>query len=544
MVEQARVSGVSIKVDGADLDEALLSSVSLVQVDESVQLPDAFTIRLPDPFFEAFDAATFRMGSKIEIAFSSGGDMMIVTQGEVTAISVDQNGGRHDLVVHGLDVTHRLHRGPRSRSFNQMTDSDIASQIANEYGFDPDVDGTSEVYEYVIQSNQSDFAFLYERAQRIGYDLWVADEKLHFKENPRAAGSPPALKWGDNLQRFRARFSSSERCDEVTVRGWDPVANTAIVGKATNGDHGTTAPAAAELADEATAAFGSVSRAAGQFPVSTQAEADALAQSLLLRASGGEVVARGEALGDPRIGAGARVEVSGVGERLSGEYVITEVQHVYRTDAPYVTRFVSGPKEASGLVDVLGGREASGWGSLVLATVTNTDDPEGLGRVKVRFVDLEETESQWAFLVAPGAGNQRGLQLVPENGDTVVVGFEHDDHRRPLILGGLWSSTDPPPNPSATQDGTTVSRILRSTEGHRIEMLDESEGKIVITLGDGAASLTLTSAETALAGTQVLKFEATDIEIEASSKLTLKGAQVEVAGSGPVEVSGTPIQLN
>lgn len=550
MAEERRLAAVAVEVDGRPLPTDRYDLLREVRVEESVQLPDTFVLRFADPHFELFDEGSFAMGAPVEIAFRAEGDMVTVTTGEITAVSLEQGpGGRHELVLSGLDAAHRLHREPKSRTFVEMTDADIASQIAGEHGLDTSIDPTREVHPYVIQSSESDFAFLARRASQVGYDLWVSHTTLHLQERPGGNGTPPTLRWGDNLRRFKVRFSAVERCDEVVVRAWDPVAKREIVGRASEGDRGTDAPGGEELAREARSAFGETRRFAGQFPVATQGEADALAHALLRKASGGEVVLRGEADGDPLLGAGAEVRVAGVGERLSGAYRITSVQHRYSAERSYVTRFVCGSKDPAGLADLVGASpgasaERRGWGSLVLGTVTNVDDPDRVGRVKVKFNDLEDTESEWAFVLAPGAGPERGLQWLPEVGDTVVVGFEHDDTRRPLVLGGLWNREDPPAEGEAVADGAVRSRLLRSRNGHLLEFLDEDQGSITLAMGDAESALSLAGEESALQGEQKLRVEGQEIEIEAGAKLVLRAPQIEIDADGEVKVSGSMIRLN
>jgi phage protein D/phage baseplate assembly protein gpV len=551
MAEERRLDQALVTLAGQRLPAELYPLLTLVRVEESVQLPDAFTLRFDDAHFELFDRMTFSMGSKVEIAFSSEGDPVTVTRGEVTAISVEQGpSGRHELVISGFDVAHRLARGPKTRSFQNMTDADIVSQVASEYGFDTDIDPTGEVYDYVIQSSESDYAFLKRRAERIGFDMWIAEDKLSFKKVPRSHVSPPALKWGTNLHKFKVRFSSTERCDEVTVRGWDPVGKATVVGRATEGDPGTTCQAASDLGDAARSAFGEVKRFAGQFPVKTQAEADALAGSLLLRASGDEAIARGEALGDPLIAAGATVEISSVGEKLSGGYRITSAEHIYGSGTPYVTRFVCGGKDPAGLADLVGSNgvtgEKRGWGSLVIGLVTNSDDPESLGRVKVKFPSLsDQDESTWAKVSSPGAGSARGMSCVPEVGDEVLVGFEHGDKHRPVVLGGLWSTTDRPPDPRI-EGGSVQSRVWTSRNGHRVEFNDDDQdkGSIVIHHAEADAGLTLAKSESVLQGDQTLSIKAGDIEVTATGTLTLKGRTIEIKADSEVKVSGAQIKLN
>jgi phage protein D/phage baseplate assembly protein gpV len=548
VINQRRLAAVEVKLDGRDLDPELYDSVRMVRVEESVQLPDSFELRLSDPTFDLFDRNIFSMGSEIEIAFRAEREMTVVTRGEITAIAVAPGADGHQLVLTGLDVTHRLHRGPRSRTFIEMTDADIASQIAREHGLDEDIDATREVRPYVLQASQSDFAFLADRAACIGFEVWITDRTLRFKPRPRSGSAPPDLEYGENLNTFRVRFSSTERCDEVVVRGWDPVAKKAIEGKASDGDSGCTAPAADQIDAESRRAFGNVTRSAGQFPVATQAAADALAESLLLRASGGAVVARGEAIGDPRLAAGADVDIGGVGTRLSGTYRISSVEHIYGSGSPYVTRFVCGGKEPAALSDLLGGGNSGlasrrGWGSLVLGQVSNVDDPDKLGRVKARFVDLDESESTWAWLAAPGAGPDRGMQWMPEVGDMVIIGFEHDDKQRPVVLGGLWNRNDQPPVPEAVVDGEVVHRIHKTRNGHLLEFLDDDPGKITMALGDADCSLVLAEAESCWKGVRKIVVDGEELQVNGSSKIVLKAPNIEIAAGGQLKISGANIEV-
>jgi phage protein D len=556
VAEQKRLDGVVLTVDGRPLPPDMYANLTLARVEESVQLPDFFELRFDDPHFELFDRAMFAVGTRVEVAFRAEGDPVVVTAGEVTALAVEQGlAGRHELVLTGLDLTHRLARIPKSRSFQRVTDADIASRIAGEYSLTPDVDGTGEVHDYVLQASESDYSFLRRRAGRIGFDFWITEQTFHFKKKPAGAGTPPPLKWGQNLRRFSVRFASGERCDEVEVRGWDPLGKRAVTGRATEGDQGTDAPAALEMAAAARQGFGRVRRSAGQFPVADQAQADALARSFLLRTSGGEVILRGEAVGDPLMGAGGEVRIEQVGSRLSGKYRVTSVEHVYGAGRPYVTRFVCGGKESAGLADLIGaagggglsngGVERRSWGSLVIGIVTNNADPEKLGRVKVTFPTLsEEDESTWARVVTPGGGPKRGMQWLPEVDDEVLVGFELDDKTRPVVFGGLWNRQDPPPEPDPCANGVVQSRALVSRGDSRLTMTDDPTPSVHLSLGGDTCHIHLEKTESRVTGEQKLVISATQIEIKATQKLALSAAQIEVTASGPLTASGKPIKLN
>ena len=539
-----------VKVAGRDLEDAYTTALTSARVEQSVHLPDAFTLRFDDPDFLLLDEMKFKPGTKVDVGFVTPDGPVTLTRGEVTALSVEQGTtGRHEMVVSGMDATHRLARQPKTRSYQQMTDADIVDQIARDYGLSTEVDPTRQVHEYVLQSSQSDLAFLRERAALLGFDLWIADEKLYFKQAPSSETPPPVLTWRRNLSKFKVRFSSTERCDEVTVRAWDPVAKRAIIGSAHSGDTGTTAPLAQTLGDAARQGFGTVKRFAGQVPVQTQAEADALAASLLLKASGEEVIARGEIVGDPHVTAGATVKVEGMGAKLSGEYRITSTEHIYSTGSPYITRFVCGGKEPGTLVDLLGGSAGGGdmkrgWGSLVVGVVTNNDDPEKLGRVRVKYPSLSENdESAWARVIIPGGGKKRGLCLLPEVGDEVLLGFELDKKERPVVIGGLWSREDPPPK-EFLERGDVNYRTWMSRDGHSIEIGDVSEPYITLSLDGGDCQLTVKQGSTVLKDPQGAKIESPSIELAASSTLKLSAPSVEITADGELTLKGGIVKIN
>ena len=72
----------------------------------------------------------------------------------------------------------------RSRHFEQMSDADVIRQIAQDHGLSAEVDVPGSAHTVLAQVNQSDLAFLRERARAAGVELWVEDTRLR-----AAAGS-------------------------------------------------------------------------------------------------------------------------------------------------------------------------------------------------------------------------------------------------------------------------------------------------------------------------------------------------------------------
>jgi uncharacterized protein involved in type VI secretion and phage assembly len=113
--------------------------------------------------------------------------------------------------------------------------------------------------------------------------------------------------------------------------------------------------------------------------------------------------------------------------------------------------------------------------------VVQNKDPDGLSRIKVKlpWLDNGDTDqTHWAQLQSPMGGNKFGWYTLPDIEDAVVVMFVAGDSSQPVILGGVWSKTDPSPEPN--EDGKNNFRGYRSRAGHRMILDDSDKTKVVI----------------------------------------------------------------
>lgn len=162
---------------------------------------------------------------------------------------------------------------------------------------------------------------------------------------------------------------------------------------------------------------------------------------------------------------------------------------------------------------------------VVVGLVTDLNDPEGLGRIKVEFPWLPEgSDSAWARLAMPLAGPELGFYFMPEVGDEALVAFEFDDIRRPYILGFLWNGDSAPPS-----DDPNLRRI-HSVSGHKIT-LEDTDGGENITIEDSSGANTITLNEDG-------------ITIESTKDITIKGKNVTIEASTKLTAKGQPIHLN
>jgi phage protein D len=441
---------------------------------------------------------------------------------------------------------HRLSHGRHVRSFQNVNDGDLVRKIAADVGLQVKVGPTPQTFPYVLQSNETNLEFLRRRAAALGYTLCVIGKTLHCEEAP-GHGNPVELEWGKTLHEFHPRLATAEQVTSVTVRGWDPQKKVAIVGKATRGrDMPSVGQVQADSGgDMVKKAFSiDAERLVTDSPVSSQAAADSLAQSMADRLAGRFIEAEGTCSGNPAIVAGASIDLKAVGKRFGGTYRVTRATHVYNAREGYTTQFGVTGQTASTLLSLLSGdsRHASA-GGLAVAIVTDNQDPNGLGRVKVKFPWLsDEHASFWARVTVPGGGAQRGMEYLPEVNDEVLVGFDRGDMQQPFVLGGLWNGVDLPPKKSSevVTGGKVQQRIIQSRTGHTI-ILDDADAGGGISIVDSKGNQIVIDSQN---NTMALTVKG-DLTLKAGGKITLAGAGITLdAGSDKVDVKGNGIAMD
>jgi uncharacterized protein involved in type VI secretion and phage assembly len=206
---------------------------------------------------------------------------------------------------------------------------------------------------------------------------------------------------------------------------------------------------------------------------------------------------------------------------------------------------------------------------VVPAIVSNIQDPEKLGRIKVTFPWLsEESETDWVRVLSFYAGSETGAFFLPEVGDEVLVIFQKGNINAPYVIGSLWSSKAKPPE--SNDDGKNNIKIFKSRAGHTITFNDDTEtqkAKLEIKSGSGH-TITLDDAPGGekieikdKSGNNKISFDATQnsitiessmkldikaptINIEAQTALNLKGAMLKVESSGIAEIKGSMVNIN
>lgn len=473
---EGAVSTLYMNVDGRDMNPEQFRLIDEITVDSSLQLPDVATITLRDPDGSLIDDPSYRLGARLKVIAQVRGNQETVFDGELVEIEPRFTRATQQLRLRAFDRLHRLARGTNTRSFQNVSDMDLVKKLAGEAGMTARTGPASVVHPYVLQHNQTNLAFLRERAARLGYILYADGTTLHCE--PVRGQDPIVLTWGDNLSEFLPRLSSLNQTSQSTVRSWDPRQKRSVVAQAQSGEGKAQISEETRSENVAQGAFRmSAPATSSTLIVRDQGYADAIAQAQRNRVAEQLIEARGTTAGYPRLTAGTTLDVRNVGQRFSGQYVASSVRHVYRNGEGYSTEFAVSGSQPDSLASLIRASSGSGHAGatptagLMIGIVTNNDDPDNLGRVKLKLPALtEEDETDWARVVGTANGANRGTHHTPEVNDEVLVGFEHGDIHHPYVIGGLWNGTDSPPRPTGKviRNGTVIQRVYRTRLGHEL----------------------------------------------------------------------------
>jgi phage protein D len=553
----AGVVGITLTAGGSTAAPDVLEQIVELVVDARLRLPDRLTLRIRDDDTSVIDAGTFAVGTAVTVTLGAvdADKSGKVFDGQVTTLAPEFQQGTVTLTVLALDRGCLLQRAPVTKAYQSVSYGDIARQLASAAGLGAGEIGTGLTLDFVQQSNETGWDFLWRLALDVGYEVKVSGSKLDFRPaGGPTGGQPTKLTLGEELWSFAPRVTGIGQVDGVAVRGWDPSGAQAIAGSAspapTLSSPGTARSAVA-------GALGAGSAAVVDRPVLDVAHADAVAASIAAQIANAYVEGEGVLEGMPSLTAGARVTIDGVGTAFGGTYAVSGVRHLVRATSGYETHFFVDGCEDRTLLGLAGGsqHERDGWSRrIVVGVVTNNEDPDGLGRVRVRYPALDDDlEGWWARVVAPGAGATRGLLTLPLPGDEVLVAFEHGSEQHPYVLGSVYNG-QATPGALSTTDGSfslTSKQDLTVVAANAIALTGKtmtyscSDDAAFKTTGSGAIDVNAQGAMTIQSSADVTLKAGTQAQLEAgtSMKLSASGAEVDIGPGGTIAIKGVSVQV-
>lgn len=277
------------------------------------------------------DGTTVDFGKSIQVTLGPATAQRIVFEGTISGIeAVFGDSEPPRVVVYAEDALMRLRMTRRMRTYSNVTDAEVAQQIAMDHGLQIEVAADGPRFKVLQQVNQSDLAFLRERARLLQAEIWCTGRKLHFTARSRRQGTALTLVQGNELLTVRLRADLAHQRSEVVVTGYDASTRSVINERAgaesidAEAARGRTGPRVLERALGA-----SVSYRVRETALNA-AEAKAWANAEMLRRGRSFVTAVGTTRGSPDMVVGSNLSLQAVGAPFDGPgYYVTWVRHVF-----------------------------------------------------------------------------------------------------------------------------------------------------------------------------------------------------------------------
>ena len=335
-----------ITLDGADegsLTDALLSMI----IEETTEglyrceltLGNWGTSSGGEVGFLFFDRSVFDFGKMLKISAGDGEASGVLFEGRITGLEgrFPQN-SPPELLVLAEDRLQDLRMTRRTRVFEEVTDSEVFKSIAAAHSLRDEVEIDGPTYDVLAQVNQSDLAFLRDRARAIDAEFWVENDTLHAAMRSQRNLGEVTLKYGGGLRSFSVLADAASQRTSFASTGWDPdtksavtfVADEAAIQSELNGDESG--------ASVLEGAFGPRPDSVVHMVPADTSEAQYYAESHFRTMARRFVTGDAVVEGDARLHVGTRVKLEGVGDLYNGTYYVASVCHTFESDAGFQTQ--------------------------------------------------------------------------------------------------------------------------------------------------------------------------------------------------------------
>lgn len=466
--------------------------------------------------------------------------------GIVTAVRLTKTQNSTSAVlISGSSPTVLLNGNPTTRSFTELTLSDIVRKITGSVGLNSQVGPSNDVtIPYVTQYEEDNYYFLQRLAEAYGEWAYYDGNCFVFGKNGRVAGPALTLVNGRNLSDMEYSLRVTPFNFKATY--YDYLSNT-LLNVSSPGETVSGLQSYAKLAlDKSEKLYkdkltelrhqnhhtNTTLRESVKLKKSGQTNTLAVLQGrtpeMQLKV-GGTVKVTDEVYGVASTQRGAALQ-----ETIDyGEFLITQLNHYLDARGIYQATFEGIPQDvAFPPVDY---RISAPNAEPQPAGVKDTNDPEQLGRVKVQFAwQYEDNETTpWIRVANAMSSKEQGVYFVPEVGEVVFVDFEFGNPDLPFVTGSMYVG-DKGPGPLFSPENTIKGIITKS--GNHI-IIDDESGKESIKIYNKDKR---NSIELSLDGTHITIKSDGNLNLQAGGDINMKaGGDIKVATKKNLDVSAT-----
>lgn len=477
------------------------------------------------------------IGEKIEVSFGNVNGDVDMTEGffvgiitEVQPIKSRVTACSDQILVKGFSPTISMDGVATCNLYEEKSISDIVNEVMASYSaISASVNPLDTgVYPYTVQYNTSSFNFLQSLAVRKGEWFYYDGQEVFF-----GAGEADLieLRYGIDLDDFSLKMQSVPKKMAFTTHdylGVKKASGSLKSGTSIGGNNSFMAEKSEAIFDQE----GLINYHQHSGDGNEQAELDAALEKQNEAQAARAVVLQGTGRNTGlKLGSKVRIIHKTLEEETEyGTFIVTAVTHTCSGAQEYSNRFEALPETV--VYPPYTDTSQFPRCESQRAIVTDNADPEGLGRVKVRFNWHDVVSTPWIRIAQPHSGADKGFHFIPEIEEEVMVGFEAGNAELPFMMGTLYNGNAKPE--SMTTDANDI-KAIRTRSGHTIELNDtDGEEKIniydnegsIITFDTANKSLIINSAEN-------IDISAKNINISAEENIVIGAkANIDIAAEG------------
>jgi phage protein D len=202
-----------------------------------------------------------------------------------------------------------------------------------------EVDVEGPTHKVLTQVNQSDLAFLRERAAAIDAQLWIDNRTLYAQARARRNSGTVTLTYAQDLLEFSVLADLSHQRTSIRVSGWDVAGKRAIDEEARDNVINAELNGGQSGASILGRALAQRNERIGFATPLSDSEARSTAQARFRERARRFVTGTGMADGNPKIRVGSILDLQNIGPMFSGKYFVTVARHTFDLRDGYRTTF-------------------------------------------------------------------------------------------------------------------------------------------------------------------------------------------------------------
>ncbi len=442
-----------VELDGVPVPEPLKQGIADVRVQQRASLPSQCELlMIISPESETLGMGQF-LDCTLSIRLRDTGVQLF--DGYVVALEQEYTGRGAKLVrLRAYDTLYRLRERQPVRSHHQLTCTELATELVADLQIKVDTHADGPILARLMQHCQSDFELLADAARRSALLFTLRGKTLIFY-TLKGIDETVQLQLGDSLIEARAQINTTGTSQSTCAFAWDPWLAEPVTGQTSSANSPHTAYCSTN--NHSTERLTLTGKT-----IQSSEQADTLAQQNLdARTNNGSSI-QGVARGNPALRPGATVQVDGLNADFESNYIVCNVTHTINRETGYLSTF------DSQLGDTLSA--TARVAGTTLGLVTDNNDPSGLARVRVSLPAYANLETEWLQVALPAAGADKGMMLLPDVDDKVLVQLIDNDISQAVIVGNLYGQKTPPD--SGIENGKARLYTIRSSGGQKIQLDD------------------------------------------------------------------------